>query len=383
MNDKSLSHDATSSTKAIVYQLYVTVLKCYEMMVGQKVLVEKLGDVTIVGEKQIEVKAHSQPLTDEHPNFWKTLYNWMSDEFDHTEYSSLILFTTQEFGSRSQLRVWNKSPMKERLEILKRIKQNRAKRPRAKRTSRKGSLPVQKTDKYMGFILGEARAEKLEHVLGKLFIEAQEPPLQKLHEQIKQQYIKGILEGKKDSFLEALVGFITQPRAKASEQWEITFEAFDEKVGELITTYCRDTIAFPRKYLDPRNEIDERELARVKRHVFVEKIRDIEYGEVIREAIRDYLSAIRTVGEEFRTHTVPESRTENFIYDLTRSFTVRYRLAERNCRDIIPDSQNFYDEICKQDSPTFEGFQNTPAAFRNGLLHAEMDEKEDLIWRLE
>jgi hypothetical protein len=72
MNTRKLSQDATDSTKGIIYQLCVAVQKCYEMIGGQKVLVESLGDVTIRDHEQVETKYYRDPLTDNHPNFWKT-----------------------------------------------------------------------------------------------------------------------------------------------------------------------------------------------------------------------------------------------------------------------------------------------------------------------
>lgn len=63
----SLNYDATASTKGTLYQLWIAVLKCYEMFKnGQKILIETQGDITRVDDVQIEVKQYSDLLTDNH-----------------------------------------------------------------------------------------------------------------------------------------------------------------------------------------------------------------------------------------------------------------------------------------------------------------------------
>jgi len=97
MNDKKQSNDATSSTQGTVYQFYVAVLKCFEMVAGQKVIIERYGDVTLGDQEQMELKLYNQPLTDSHLNFWKTLHNWMRDDFNEDSYEALVLYTDPSY----------------------------------------------------------------------------------------------------------------------------------------------------------------------------------------------------------------------------------------------------------------------------------------------
>jgi hypothetical protein len=112
MSNQPLVHDATASTKGTVYQFYVAVQKCFEMTSGQTVLIERYGDVTIDDHEQVETKHYSDPLTDNHLNFWKTLKNWMQDGFDATRYASLLLCTTQQFGANAKIAAWNETDVK-------------------------------------------------------------------------------------------------------------------------------------------------------------------------------------------------------------------------------------------------------------------------------
>src|SRR5574340_163512 len=124
MSADKLAQDATASTKGTIYQLCVAVQKCYEMVAGQKVLIESMGDVTIPGAQQVETKLYVDVLTDNHPNFWNTLHNWMQDGFDSTQYAALILYTTQQFGERATISEWNRSTPDQRRAILEAINQS-------------------------------------------------------------------------------------------------------------------------------------------------------------------------------------------------------------------------------------------------------------------
>lgn len=171
MSNSKLNHDATASSKGTIYQFCVAVQKCYEMTAGQKVLIESQGDVTISGSQQVETKYYSDPLTDGHINFWKTLHNWMQDDFDPTRYTSLILYTTQRLGERSTISKWNESTPQKRLDILQAIYQQAEKREVERQE--KALLTKPKTPDVLllqRFILGAERRSKLIQVIENLLL---------------------------------------------------------------------------------------------------------------------------------------------------------------------------------------------------------------------
>ena len=186
-----LNQDATASSKGTTYQFCVAVQKCYEMVAGQKVLVESKGDVTIDESQQVETKLYNDVLTDSHINFWKTLYNWMHDNFDPKPYSSLILYTTQQFGERATISEWNESNSKKRLEILQAIHQQAEERE-INRIKKASSAQLKTSDvlSLQRLILDSSRRSKLLIVIEKFIIEACSPKLPELYSLIKQQYIK-------------------------------------------------------------------------------------------------------------------------------------------------------------------------------------------------
>ena len=385
MSDDRLIHDATASTKGIIYQFCVAVQKCYEMVPGQKMLVETRGDVTIPYSQQVEIKQYSDDLTDSHPNIWKTLRNWMQNDFDPEPYAALILYTTQQFGEHATISKWNEETSQKRLEILEAI-YNQAEERESKRQSTVSDAKSKTPPSVLllqRYVLDPSHRTKLLQVIEKLDIEAHSPTLPELHTFIKQRYIWGILEGKMDDFLNALIAFITQPNAPKGQNWEITRESFKKKVDDLTVLYNKETREFPRKHFNRPKLPDTHQLDAHRDHAFVQKIKDIEHSIVIPEAVRDYMGAVKTISDEFKNYEVPPSRTENYANELVEIFEKRYRVASRKYIDIIADSQTFFDELTGAEPREFEGFNRPPMAFRNGLLHIQLDDdKRSLQWRL-
>lgn len=355
------------------------------MVPGQKMLVEARGDVTIPDSQQVEIKHYNNDLTDSHPNIWKTLRNWMQNDFDPEPYASLILYTTQQFGEQATISKWNEETSQKRLEILEAI-YNQAEERESKRQSILSNAKSKTPNILLlqRYVLKPLNRTKLLQVIERFAIEAHSPTLPELHTFIKQRYIWGILEGKKDDFLNALIAFITQPHAPKGQSWEITRESFEKKVDDLTILYNKETREFPRKHFNKSKLPDTHQLNAHFDHVFVQKIKDIEHSIVVPEAVRDYMGAVKTISDEFKNYEVPPSRTENYANELVEIFEKRYRVASRKYADIIADSQTFFDEFTAVEPREFEGFNRPPMAFRNGLLHIQLDDDEkSLQWRLE
>jgi len=385
MSANRLIHDATASTKGTIYQLCVAVQKCYEMVADQKVLIESQGDVTIPDSQQVETKHYSDALTDNHPNIWKTLRNWMQDDFYPEPYTSLMLYTTQQFGERATISKWNEETLQNRLKVLEAI-HSQAEEQESERQNKASDAKPKTPDVLLiqRFVLDLSRRDKLNQVIERFVIEACSPTLPELHTVIKQTKMKGILDGKRDDFLNALIGFITRPQSTKTQRWEITYDSFDKKVGNLTALYNRETRMFPRKHFDSPKLPDSHQVDAHNNHTFVQKIQDIEYPTVIPKAVMNYLGAVQTVNDEFKNYEVPQSRTNRYVDELVEIFEARHHIASRKCTNIVADSQNFFDEVTVDEPREFEGFDRPPMAFRNGLLHTQLDDDEkDLQWRLE
>lgn len=379
MSEARLPQDATASTRGTIYHLCVAVKKCYELRAGQQLLIEELGDLTIEREQQIEVKQYSDALVDGHHNFWNTLNNWMGDEFDGAPYHSLILHTTQEFGPDARIARWNELDANARLTLLLEINGEFE----IANTKKCGSDPKKAPSAVLLLqrkVLAANARSKLLDLIGKVFIEARVPKLSALYEELKQDRVRGVLVGKRDDYLRSLIGFVCRSDKTARERWSISYEEFEAKICDLNATYSLETRRFPRKHFRPTYTLDPND---TRDDLFVQKIRDIGYTEVIRAAIHDYEATILTLTEEFRLYAVDPKDVEGYSSDLANRFRAAYRTACRKCSDVISDSQDLYDEQTGSPAPPLLAFGDTPDGFRNGLLHQRMNDPiAGLQWRL-
>jgi hypothetical protein len=292
MSHQPLTHDATASTMGTVYQLYVAVQKCFEMGSGQKVIIERYGDVTVAASQQLEIKHYGDPLTDGHLNFWNTLKNWMQDGFDETAYSALLLCTTQEIGKKSSLKEWNSKDVDGRLAILKAILSDAETRERTRPTAKAGKVQgVPESLRIQRWVMDPLRAKKLRNVVDRFIIADNSPDMEELYTQLKDVYAKGILLAKQRDSLNALLGFVLCPSVVVQAGWEITFDEFRTKVIELTAQYHKGTSMFPVKNLPGGDEPSAEMVETKKDDLFVQKIRDIDYRAVISKAIADHFYA--------------------------------------------------------------------------------------------
>jgi hypothetical protein len=379
MSAEKVRQEATASTRGTIYALCVAVLKCYELRNGQKLLIEEMGDVTIENHQQIEVKQYSDKLTDGHHNFWNTLTNWMANGFDHTPYTSLILHTTQEFGSEATISEWNGIGSDKRLELLQKIKE----RFETVYKISKAANPKQTSSsvlKYQRFVMDIKRRTQLKALIGKVWIEAKSKKIPDLYEELKHDRARGVLTGKKDDYLNSLIGFVCRPGKKTGDRWEIGYEDFEAKIGELNAIYNKETRRFPRKHFGSRDLVDEKT---TRDDLFVSKIREIEYHEVICSAIHDYEATMSTLEQEFRTYAVDPEIVIAYAGEVENRFLADHRISCRKCLDEVADSKDLFDRTIGNPAPALPGFGDTPDGFRNGLLHQRMDNSDaDLKWRL-
>ena len=373
MSEK-LNNDATPQIVGIIYQFYIAIEKCFEMITGEKIFIEKYGDITISENKQIEIKNYEEPLTDLHENIWNTLNNWLLDKFDSSHYKALILLTTQEFGEKSSFKDWNTKSLVEKKNTLDLImtKYN----IRTKKSK--------ETEKLLQSVLASDKTEKLEKILEKFVILCSEPKEYEYYNMIKDRYGKNVLSINRDEFIYSILGYIISPEIIVDNKWEITYEEFTEKVIMLTKIFCSGTVIFPKKYT--LHYLSEDEIKEKSGFLFVKKIKDINYNEVICDAISDYIVTNKTIFEDLSKHSISKKHYEEYEKELENIIRPCYRIALRNTtnENIINNSKDFYDEIMCKPAPNFLNYNDTPIYFKNGIIHNMADdEKKNIKWRLE
>ena len=161
-----LKFDSTSSIKGVLFQFLIALERCFEMQEGQAVYIETYGDVSVLGNlsdnKQIESKLYKRNLTGLDKNVWKSIHNWMSEDFPIDTFSSLILLTTQKVPIDSAWLNWNEKNPSERMDILRNIKKSFDSRKRKDKD----------LASYMNAIFDAKNATRLSQITKMLYIDS-------------------------------------------------------------------------------------------------------------------------------------------------------------------------------------------------------------------
>ena len=370
---EKLKHDSTATFKPIIYQFIIALDKCFELIEGESVFIEKYGDVTVTDSMQIEVKDYGEPLSDSHENLWKTLKNWLDESFDVSLYQSLILLTTQRFSKESTLINWNSKSTDGKRKVLLAIN--------TKYQTRKAKSET--TEKLFTYVLSKDNEAKLQEILDRFIILDSSLADDKLYEELKQKHAK-VLSVNKDNFINSLLGYIISPQVTSSG-WKITYKDFETKASSLAEEFSSTTVIFPKKYSSAK--VSETDKLIFTDFPFVQKIKDIKYHEEVGSAITDFVNTRKTIAEELSQYKISKKNYDIYEGELHSSYSKKYKIASRNSKPetLNDDSQNFYDTVTDYPVQNFRNFNDTPLFFRNGLLHemanSENSEK-DIIWKL-
>ena len=365
--------DSTPSIKGTLFQFLIALERCFEMQEGQSVYIETYGDVSVLGSlsdsKQIESKLYKKALTDSDKNVWKSIYNWMREDFPVETFSSLVLLTTQKVPIGSAWLNWNGKKPSERMEVLRNIKKSFDSRKRKDKD----------LSTYMNIIFDAKNATRLSQIAKMLYIDSISMDGNQYHKSLQEKYGKGIPDIQKGKYINHMFGYILNPDI-VNQNWRITYDDFAREVEEVTKTLVENTAVFPTKV----------KLADIKDgdydgYAFVEKIKDIKYGDdVISEAIDDYVHTATMIQQELEKSETKKKSLLQYEENLKRSYTTKYRKASRNYNDgeRIAKSQDFYDDMTGSSNITFHNYNNVDLYFHNGMLHMMADENDELVWLL-
>lgn len=366
----ALKQDATSSITGIIYQFYVALELCENLTTGERLFIEKYGDISISNSKQFEVKKYEDGLTDLHENIWKTINNWLDKKFTPSYYKDLVLFTTQNFSETSSFKEWNSKTVNAKKDILKAI-QTRYK------TKQKKSAT---TEKLVESVLHQSNSAKLLEILEKFKILDSSPIAIDYYNNLIDTKAGHLPSANRSDYINSLLGFIIAPET-ISNNWTITYNNFSERKQALSEQYSSITKIFPKINLD----ISESDLAKKSNHLFVKKIDDIKYDKKKNKAITDYIRAGLTINQELKKYSISKEHYDNYDTELLDFITPKFDKGVRNATEEnhISKSQDFYDDIIGSNAQSFMNFNDTPIFFRNGMIHhLTDDDTKKLKWKL-
>lgn len=367
---------AIDSTKAISYQMLIALEEAYSLKPQGKMWIEKYGDVTTSQGLQIEVKKLQQSLTNNDKAFWNTIKNWLDPSFNHEFYQSLLLSTTQTIGSQSIFENWVSSNNKKRFSDLEKIWKDSETRFTIKRNKNQNHKPSQVL--IIQREIFNNYAKKLKEIIPKIVIASNQPNFEDKWDEIINKYAKQIPSENQENFISGLIGYLMSPKTG----WEIEESKFTEEVQKLTTLYHNGKHKFPQIKIDENLEYET-----YHEKLFVKKINEISYQEILTEAINDYVFANTLIFNEIRKYIKSCENYCEYKNQLKRTHNTRYRekcleLKLNDCHDEITSSQRFYNFLMGETPLPFSQYDYTPFEFRNGVYHILADENDNIHWRL-
>lgn len=376
MSDGQTKNAALTTALAFHYQVLIGLDKCFSLEDGQTVCFEKDGDVSVISSditksSQTEVKDYAAPLTDHHENLWKTLKNWLAPEFNHIQYGVLILHTTQSFGVTSRLKDWNSQSVEQRLEVLKLIF---ADRPQNLLDAEKPSeiIRIQKE------VMLNSNESVLKSILGKIILNVEADDYDLLRHIFFKRLDGFIPIANRQAFTEGLIGFIYEQASNI--RWVIEKKLFNQ-IKESLTARWGPTL-FTIPDFNNRDASDH-EVEIYLSQLFAYKIIEIEYEDVLPEAIGNWLELRNSLLEELNGYPQFRDTVNRYREQWVRQFSAKHRTASRRQGNLTAISQDLYDQVTSESPFGIDGYSNPDFVFRNGLIHDLMDDEDlQLSWKV-
>lgn len=374
MSGDQTKNAALSTALAFHYQVLIGLDKCFLLEKGQTVWFERDGDVSLLSKNedqssQIEVKDYTAPLTDHHENLWNTLRNWLAPEFNHSQYGLLVLHTTQAFGATTRLKDWNTQTAEQRLQMLKDIY--------SERTSEQ--LKAEKPSKIVKLQKAVMTADStvLLAVLEKVTLFTESDDLKALKKSILSKPV-GIPKSNLKSYLHGLVGFVYSQSDQIS--WSVSEAEFRAKCEELTSLFCKREFTFPpfAGYEASSSEVEQHQ-----EKLFVQKINDIDYPDVIPDAIGNWIELQNSLSAELDEYPLYRDKTTAYQEQLVRRYKLKYSSAQLEVKNPVKSSKLLYNKTISE-QPLSLGNDTPPIEYKNGLIHDAMDnEDRNLKWKVE
>lgn len=356
-----VNHSAKETNLSFYYQTLVGLDKCFELKEGESIYFEKDGDVSFIDKNglnsaNIEVKHYSDNLTDNHENFWKTLKNWLSPNFQHHQYRFLILHTAQPYGEKALLKDWNNQSDENRFVILQNIV---SKRENDKRTKKTSSI-----SQYQQQVMSDE--DNLKSIIPKIIINVEMENREDLIDKICRERLNLIREEYRLSYLSDLVGFVYK-NSYNSNDWSICFDDFNAEKFQLTERYAK-ILSFPKF---SNNEAGDEQIVEYQQHLFVRKIKDIDYDEILPEAIGNYIEFLNALNIKMKDRPTYINYTTGYRNSLVSNLCTHYRMAKRE----KIHSQTFYDKTMVESPFSHQG--TVPdLVYKNGLIQEIMNDTE-------
>lgn len=373
-------NDATKQKMGDIFQYLVALRDCFQLKDGETLQIEVNGDVSVLtgnGNRfQKEVKHHlcEETLSDRNIDFWKTLANWYTDYDRIKSFKELILYTTASIKQSSSFSNWNTLKKEVKLSQIKQIG-----------TVSKAKEKVFR-EQYIRIFNTNYNEDKLLDILEKFTIEASRKDIVGISDEFS-QYIGHIPKANRDQFIGALLGQIMYLVRDYPHKWELTrsdFESFLQKESAAYGISANKPL--PNAYA--LQTIPEAVGNQLKDKPFVEAIIDIDYREVVPDAISDYWKMCMTVATFLQNDLSYISSIQLYKENLSKRLTISKRQTSRkiqpgcNTQETrIVASKDLYDQVMLWDAADFGSIVKNQDFFQHGVIH-DIVENREFEWKI-
>ncbi|MBV7271482.1 hypothetical protein I6U48_00920 [Clostridium sp. PL3] len=372
------TNDNTLKTLGFIYQSYIALIKCLEMDKGDKVIIENLGDVSLISAKgiseQIEVKHHfgTTSISDRSDEIWNTVWNWYNNYDECKDIQKLILYTTANLSNKNTFNNWNNRKIDEKYELFKKVGEEFK--------GEEGSF----TKIYNKIFDSNHSKSNLKSVLKRFEIK----PKQETIKTILDKYEKNIFKflgdrDRMDEFVSAIIGILMTLPIK-SNCWEITYEEFDSIFKKFANRFTgTSSIPLPTEFEDYEiTTVENNELTGKK---FIDEINRIELSSELAEAITNYSRTYKTIIRYFDSNIVKSKDLKEYKKDLGKTLNNKrnkYRIiSKKDPESVINNSQIMYYESMEMELQNIKGICNNRVFFQQGMMHIIVDDGE-LKWHV-
>lgn len=392
--DARLPFDATLLFKALQYQMLVAVEYCYDLAADECMWLEVMGDVTVPGKVQTEVKLYSDSLTDSHANFWNTVKNWLHEEFDRTSFKSLVLLTAQEFGAQTLLKGWNAATVAQRLSIMEKIAgpapTTADERAAVEFDVGVGTPKLSKSQSLQQHVMAPERRGALMEVLERMHITTGADSLEQRLKTYETRHLKPIRPSKYQQFTYELLGFLYSPELVIGG-WKITHQAFTDKLAELTHRYMKHPKTFPA--VDMATLKKSVDIEDIRPMLFAQKIAEIGGEQHLKRAALHRVVAQNTISELYTDGVLFKHMLDTYLGNHLTQHQFGREHAMLGCSGVTCQTQlntqsmMFFLDRNGLPAEPFCGLEHTMIEFRNGIYHMlageqPEDEDDEFHWRL-
>jgi len=365
-----VSQDNTLKMLGFIYQAYIALIKCLEMNENDKVIIEKLGDVTLISAKgiseQIEVKHHleASPIYDRSHEIWNTVWNWYGNFDEYTNIEELILFTTADLSSTSVFKNWDTKDIDCKYDTFKNIGIEIKDEEKAFRKT------------YDKIFKNGHDASKLKSVLNRFKILLKQQTIKTIINKYETTTFKFLAEkDKMERFVSSLIGFLLSIPIKNNKSWEISYKEFDDLFAEYAKKFTGDSrTPLPTEFED--SELTSTECESLKNKKFIEEIEKINLIDEITDAMNDYCCTYKTIIAHFNHNIVKSHDLKAYKNDLAKTLSSRrkiYKIKANNDENCLIQSQALYLESISMEPRDFKGISDNRVFFQRGVIHIIVD----------